>query len=248
MSTPKPSASSNTGSPVQVERTFKRFNRGQRWEHGLLFLFILVMLLTGLPQKYQSTNWGQWIISSPERLIQLQNVHHIFALLLTALALYHLVRIFVLIVRRILPGDMLPTWQDVRDAWQMLKYLLFISREKPRFGKYNFEQKFTYWFVFFAVGILMVSGFILWFPIIVTRFLPGGVVPAAFLAHGDEAVALAVFILIWHVYHVHLERLNLSIFTGRLSEDEMRQYHALEYEHLTGKKAGSEPKPQGGSK
>ena len=248
MSKPKSSAPSNAGSPVQVERTFKRFTRGQRWEHGLLFVFILVLLLTGLPQKYQSTSWGQWIISSPERLVQIQNIHHIFALMLTALVLYHLGRIIVLIFRRKLPGDMLPTWQDVRDAWQMVKYLLFISREKPRFGKYNFEQKFTYWFVFFGVGILMVSGFILWFPIIVTRFLPGGAVPAAFLAHGDEAVALAVFIVIWHVYHVHLERLNLSIFTGNLSEEEMRKYHALEYERLTGKKADSEPKSQGGSK
>jgi formate dehydrogenase subunit gamma len=247
MSTPKPSASPKATAPVQVERTFKRFNRGQRWEHGLLFLIILVLLLTGLPQKYASTSWGQWVISSPERLTQIQTIHHFFALLLTALVLYHLGRIVVLLFRRSLPGDMLPTWQDVRDAWQMIKYLLFISREKPRFGKYNFEQKFTYWFVFFAVGILLISGFILWFPIIITRVLPGGVVPAAYLAHGDEAIALAIFILIWHVYHVHLERLNLSIFTGRLNEDEMRRYHALEYERLTGKKVEEDPKPRGGS-
>jgi hypothetical protein len=46
---------------------------------------------------------------------------------------------------------------------------------------------------------------------------------------------MAVFIVIWHVYHVHIERLNLSMFTGRLSEDEMRVFHEKEYERLAGR-------------
>jgi hypothetical protein len=33
---------------------------------------------------------------------------------------------------------------------------------------------------------------------------------------------------------VHFERLNLSIFTGRLNEEDMRTFHRLEYERLTG--------------
>jgi cytochrome b subunit of formate dehydrogenase len=121
----------------------------------------------------------------------------------------------------------------VRDAVEVVKYLLFISKEKPAFGKFNFEQKFTYWFVFFGVGIMIFSGLMMWFPIFFTRFLPGGIIPAALLAHSSEAIAATVFILIWHTYHVHIERLNLSIFTGRLSEREMREYHELEFEKLT---------------
>lgn len=114
----------------------------------------------------------------------------------------------------------------------MVKFLLFLSKEKPAFGKYNFEQKVTYWFLFFGIGIMVVTGLILLFPIFVTRFLPGGVVPAALLAHGTEAIVAVVFVVIWHFYHVHLERLNLSIFTGKLNEDEMQEYHALEYKKL----------------
>jgi formate dehydrogenase subunit gamma len=87
---------------------------------------------------------------------------------------------------------------------------------------------------------------VLWFPLIITRFLPGGIVPAAYLAHSNEAIAAAVFILIWHFYHVHFQRLNLSIFTGRLSEDEMREYHAAEFERLTGQ-ATHESDTQGGN-
>jgi cytochrome b subunit of formate dehydrogenase len=125
--------------------------------------------------------------------------------------------------------------QDVRDAWQILKYLLFMTDKQPAFGKYNFEQKITYWFLFFGIGIMVITGFILWFPLIITQVLPGTVIPAAKLAHSDEAIAAAVFVVIWHVYHVHIERLNLSIFTGWLNEREMRQYHLLEYERLADK-------------
>ena len=232
-----PTQSQPSTAPVRVERTFQRFTRGQRWEHGLLILCIAILLLTGLPQKYRDTGWSQWLLSSPERVYQIQQIHHITALVLTAVVLYHLGRAIYLIARRRLPGDMLPNWQDVRDAWQMTRYLLFFTRKKPAYGKYNFEQKFTYWFLFFGIGILVISGFILWFPEFITRFLPGGVIPAAWLAHSNEAVVAGIFIVIWHFYHVHLERLNLSIFTGWLSEEEMRTYHATEYERLTGIKA-----------
>ena len=226
---------------VHVERSYQRFTLGQRWEHGILLVLILILALTGLPQKYRGTAWGLAIISGPERLELVRQIHHLAALALTALVLYHLGRMIYLLVKRRLPGDMLPVWQDVRDAGQMLKYLFFLTRQKPKFGKYNFEQKITYWFVFFGIGILVLSGYILWFPETLTRFLPGGVVPAAVLAHSNEAVVLLVFMLVWHIYHVHIERLNLSIFTGKLSEEEMHTYHTAEFERLTGEKAGISP-------
>jgi len=87
---------------------------------------------------------------------------------------------------------------------------------------------------------------VLWFPLVITRFFPGGIVPAAYLAHSNEAIVAAVFVVIWHFYHVHFQRLNLSIFTGRLSEDEMRDYHAAEFQRLTGRKNAKGEK-QGGS-
>jgi hypothetical protein len=50
---------------------------------------------------------------------------------------------------------------------------------------------------------------------------------------------LAIFIIIWHVYHVHIERMNLSMFTGRVSEDEMREFHEKEYDRLAGQSSSS---------
>ncbi len=236
------SAKRNNSSPAASfaqERTFLRFTLGQRWEHAILLLSGLVLLLTGLPQKYRDFSLSQDLLSTPDRVNLIRQIHHIAAIILALEVLYHLIKIINLLARRKLPGDLLPTWQDVRDAGQMIQYLLFLRKDKPKFGKYNFEQKVTYWFVFFSIAIMGVSGFIIWFPVQFTLFLPGGVVPAAKLAHSTESVVLAIFIIIWHVYHVHVERMNLSMFTGRLSEKELREFHEKEYERLASQPSSS---------
>ena len=227
---------STASQDIQQERTFHRFTLSQRLEHVVIFLSITVLLLTGLPQKYRSISWSQDLLSSPERVGVIKDIHHIAAIVLALEVLFHLGNAIILMTRRKLPGDILPTLQDVRDAWQMLRYLLFLRKDKPSFGKYNFEQKATYWFLFFSIGIMVCTGFILLFPVAFTRWLPGSVIPAAKMAHSTEAIMTAIFVFIWHFYHVHIERLNLSIFTGRLSEQDMRSYHTDEFEHRTGEK------------
>ncbi len=228
---------STTSSAAQQERTFTRFALGQRWEHGILILSTFVLLITGLPQKYRDMSWSQDLLSTPERLELIRQIHHIAAVILALEAIYHLGRAIYLLARRRMPADMFPNVQDIKDAWHMMQYLLFLRKDKPAFGKYNFEQKVTYWFLFFGFAMMGISGFIIWFPVQFTQFLPGGVVPASKMAHSTESVVAAIFIVIWHIYHVHIERLNLSIFTGRLSEGEMQKYHGKEYERLTGQAA-----------
>ncbi len=235
---PRPAPPPSPAQPLSTERTFRRFSLGQRWEHAALFLSFTVLLLTGLPQKYFEL-WGHRILTTPQSLLLVRQIHHIAAVILILEVVYHLGRGIWLLLRGRLSADIFPTLQDFRDAWQMLKYLLFLSKEKPQFGKYNFEQKFTYWFLFFGIGVMVITGLILWFPILWTRLFPGGTIPAAQLAHSSEAIIATIFIIIWHFYHVHVERLNLSIFTGRLNEKDMREYHGREYERLTGEPAAA---------
>jgi len=232
MTSQRKPAPSSPSDAVKLVRTYPRFTISQRWEHAILLLCIAILLVTGLPQKYNTASWSQAIITSPDRLASIQLIHHVTAVVLTALVFHHLGKACYLIARRKLPGDMLPTFQDIKDAWSMLLYLLFIKKQKPVFGKYNFEQKVTYWFLFFFIGVMLISGYTLWFPEVITRLLPGGVIPAAIMAHSTEAIVTAIFIVLWHFYHVHLERLNLSIFSGWLNETDMRTYHTLEYDQL----------------
>ena len=224
----------NPSASARQEKTFARFTLGQRWEHAVLILSTFTLLVTGLPQKYREMSWSRDLLSTPERLELIRQIHHIAAIILAMEALYHLGRAIYLISRRKLSAAMFPNMQDIRDAWHMLQYLFFLRKDKPTFGKYNFEQKVTYWFLFFNFAIMGISGFIIWFPVTFTLFLPGGVVPASKMAHSTESVVAAIFILVWHFYHVHFERLNLSIFTGRLNEKEMLEFHGREYQRVAG--------------
>jgi formate dehydrogenase subunit gamma len=123
---------------VITQRVFQRFTLGQRWEHGILILSFTVLLLTGLPQKYFA-NWGHFILATPDSLLLVRQIHHIAAVVLTLEAAYHVGHGIYLMARRRLSAAIFPAWQDVADAWQMIKYLLFLSKKKPASGKYNFE-------------------------------------------------------------------------------------------------------------
>lgn len=229
---------------VRSEHVFQRFNLSQRLEHLVLFLSIAVLLITGLPQKYQLASWSQAILATPDQVTLVRKIHLVAAVILILEALFHLGMAIAHMAKRKLSADMFITGKDFRDAAQMIAHLLFLRKEKPAFGKYNFEQKVTYWFMFFGIGIMIFSGLILQFPLAASSFLPGSVIPGARLAHSSEAVVLGIFIVLWHFYHVHLERLNLSIFSGHVNEEEMKQYHSKEYERLTRQKPNKSGGPR----
>jgi Ni/Fe-hydrogenase b-type cytochrome subunit len=61
--------------------------------------------------------------------------------------------------------DLVPRRGDVRDAWQMIRYYLFIRPDHPRQGKHNVLQKLTY-FALPVFGVLAVlTGLAIWKPV-----------------------------------------------------------------------------------
>jgi hypothetical protein len=135
---------------------------------------------------------------------------------------------------------MLPGLKDVRDFLDALRYNLGRRQERPRFGRYNFEEKMEYWAVIWGTLIMILTGFILWNPIASTQWLPGQIVPMAKAAHGGEALLAVLSIITWHVYNVHIKHFNKSIFTGRLTREEMLQEHPLELARI---EAGADALP-----
>ncbi|HEY5731742.1 MAG TPA: hypothetical protein VIS72_16965, partial [Anaerolineales bacterium] len=67
---------------VHHERTFPRFTLAQRWEHAVLLLSGLTLLLTGLPQKYREYSISQDLLSTPDRVELIRQIHHIAAVVL----------------------------------------------------------------------------------------------------------------------------------------------------------------------
>jgi hypothetical protein len=108
--------------------------------------------------------------------------------------------------------------------------------------RYNFEEKLEYWAFVWGTLIMVITGFMLWNPIATTKFLPGSFIPAAKAAHGGEALLAVLAIIVWHFYGVHLRKFNRSMFTGKISRDDMAHEHALELEEIeTGGRVESPP-------
>ena len=112
---------------------------------------------------------------------------------------------------------MIPSRQDGVNLFQEIGYFLGFRKEKPRFDRFNWKEKFDYWAIFWGMPVMAGSGFILMYPVFVTQFLPGWAVPAALVAHSDEAMLALTWIFLVHVFFNHFAPgvfpINTSIFT-----------------------------------
>lgn len=212
---------------------FIRFNLRQRVEHIVLMVSFTVLAVTGLAQRFYTTGWAEWLILNLGGIEYTRLVHRAFALLFTLSALYHFgYQAYALFVRHSKP-TMAPTLKDVRDVINILRYSFGFSDKLPQFGRFDYRQKFEYWGLIFGSTIIIVTGFILAFPVAFTRVFPGQVVAAAVEFHGFEATLAVLTIVIWHLYDVIFKPsifpADTSIFTGKISRKRMLEEHPLEY-------------------
>jgi cytochrome b subunit of formate dehydrogenase/mono/diheme cytochrome c family protein len=209
-------------------RTYTRFPLARRIEHLVMLLSFTTLGLTGLPQKYPLAGVSVFIVDLLGGIENLRYLHHIAAVVLMFGTAYHIIvagyKVFVLRTRM----NMLPNLQDVKDGWQALMYNIGRAKSFPQMGRYTFEEKMEYWAFVWGTIIMGLTGFLMWNPITSTKFLPGEWIPAARAAHGGEAVLAVLAIILWHMYGVHVKRFNKSMWTGKMSEEEMLHEHPLE--------------------
>jgi formate dehydrogenase gamma subunit len=213
-------------------RSYPRFSLGQRIQHAILVLSFTALALTGLPQKYAATAAGEAAIRLLGGIEAVRVLHRLAAIVLVSASLYHGFDVAwrVLVLRR--PLSMLPRLQDVRDALETVRYNLGRAASRPRTGRYTFEEKLEYWALVWGTAVMVATGFVLWNPVAAAAILPGQVIPASLVAHGGEAVLAVLAVIVWHGYGVHVRHFNRSMFTGSMTEAEMRREHPLELEEL----------------
>lgn len=223
---------------------FIRFKISQRVEHIVLMVTFVVLSVTGLAQKFYTATWAQWVVLNLGGIEYTRLIHRIFGLIFTLSILYHFNYVFYTLFVKHTRPTMLPTVKDLRDIVNELRYSFGFVDKPPRFGRYDYRQKFEYWGIIFGGFVIIISGFILVFPILVTRILPGQFVPAAKEFHGNEAMLAVIVIAIWHLYDVIFRPgifpADTSIFSGKISKKRMMEEHPLEYAELSGSKFNNE--------
>ncbi len=235
------------------ERYFFRFTLNQRLQHILLAACVITLVLTGMPLKFHQSFWAPYLYKLFGGIHVAPIVHKVAGTILLLLFVYHLIYLattifkgYILPLKRegqLTPDNLIktlinlplvPNVKDVKDIIELLKYLLFLSDRRPQGAKFNWKEKFDYWAPFWGIVIIGSSGLIMWNKELVTRFLHGGIINFALIAHSDEALLAMLFLFIWHFYNVHF---SLSVFpmgtvflTGYLSEEQMVEDH---YQHYT---------------
>jgi len=223
-----------------TSRTYERFPLARRIEHLTMLLSFTTLGLTGLPQKFSSAPLSIAFVNILGGIENLRSIHHFAAIVMMLGTAWHILVFGYMAYVRRTRLSMLPSIQDIKDGWQALMYNLGFAKTFPQMGRYTFEEKMEYWAFVWGAIVMGVTGFMMWNPISTVKFLPGEVIPAAKAAHGGEALLAVLAIIIWHMYGVHIKRFNKSMFTGKMSEEDMLHEHPLELADI---KAGVAERP-----
>ena len=213
-------------------RLIRRFDLSQSYQHLVLLTSFTILAFTGLLQTFSAYAPVAAVINFLGGVDDLRSVHRAAALALIAVTLYHAWQILEVWFVKRERGAMWPRKKDLHDFVQMILYNLDRRPSPPRFDRFSFDEKIEYWALIWGQIVMISTGIIMWFPLIITKFLPGEAIPVARTLHRWEAILAVLSILIWHMYHTQIKTRNTSIFTGFMSEEEMIHEHPLEYERI----------------
>ncbi|HML17576.1 MAG TPA: cytochrome b/b6 domain-containing protein [Bryobacteraceae bacterium] len=229
---------SKAGAPV---RNYVRFSLAQRYLHGIFVLTFLGLALTGLPLRFSHAGWALKFAGAVGGFGTILFFHKTSAAIMSVAFLTHVANILyrVVVCREFGlvwgPDSMVPRLKDFTDFFANLKWFFWLG-PKPKFDRYAYWDKVDYWAVFWGMAIIGLSGYAMWFPQFFVKFIPGSWLNIALLIHGEEAILAVGFIFTIHYFNTHLRPQNfpmdLTIFTGRQTEQEFKERHPVEYERL----------------
>ena len=221
-----------------MTRYYARFTVWQRLQHAFVIVLFTLLCVTGMPQRFFESGWAIWIVDVLGGIDRTRWLHRASGIAFAALLAAHVLVEVVKLARGRGSVSMVPHRQDFADAVQTLRYYVGITDRQARFDRFDYKQKFEYWGLILGSLVVVFTGFILLYPVEVTDWLPGVVVPMALVAHSAEGLLAFLTIIIWHIYSAVLAPevfpLDRTIFTGRISEERLRHEHPLEWERIRG--------------
>ncbi len=159
---------------------------------------------------------------------------------MVGVCVYHIVYLFYIhvIKKKPFPVQIIPSKQDFVNLIQEMQYFFGMRKERPLYDRFNWREKFDYFAIFWGMPVMAGSGFIMMYPVLATKILPSWIVPAALIAHSDEAMLALTWIFLVHIFFNHFTPgwfpVNKSIFTGKVPMAKYQKEHPLEYARMMG--------------
>jgi len=215
-----------------------RFNLQQRIEHFVTMTTFALLCLTGLPQKFYTTGWAHTLVDVFGGVDATRWIHRITGIILAISTVVHFTNGILIMLSKKQYFSMVPTKKDFEDAILQLKYYLGMTDKHPLYDRYTYKEKFEYWGLVVGNVIMVMTGFILFFPVEAASLIPGQFIPAAKVAHSNEGLMAFFVITIWHIFNAHLNPdvfpFDASIFTGKVARERYLHEHPLELARLEG--------------
>jgi formate dehydrogenase gamma subunit len=216
---------------------YLRMTLSERLQHGTMAVSFILLVITGFMLRFPEAWWVNHIKSLSSDAFEYRSlIHRIAGVVMIAISLYHIYYIFFTQRGKQLVKDLLPIWQDVREAIGIAKFNLGISNEKPKLGRFSYVEKAEYWALVWGIFVMSATGLILWFDNTFLGLLTKLGWDVARTIHYYEAWLAFLAIVIWHFYFVifnpDVYPMNTAWLTGTITEEEMKNEHPREYEKL----------------
>ncbi len=228
------------GPSADALKSVVRFDIHQRIQHWFMLSGVILLGITGWPLRgagdADAAGYSRTFMKVFGGAEGAAIWHRVGAVLIILSAVYHLFYLTFLAAKKRLPFSMLPMPKDAMDMKDNILFMLGITKERPRFDRYMYLEKFDYWAVFWGIVMMVGTGFIFWFPAFFASWAPSWLITAALIIHGEEATLAILFLFVVHFYNVHLKPsifpMNWAWLNGRISVEMMKHEHPLEYERL----------------
>ena len=226
--------------------TYTRFKLRDRVLHLIGIFAFFGLASTGLPIKFPDAPWSKFLLNYIGGVPAAVLIHRIcaFILIIEFLVVLAYCIHFVFFNKKAGsnwkerltgPYSLLPRKKDWDDFVAMTKW--FVDQgPPPKFDHWTYWEKFDFLAVFWGMAAIGISGVMMWWPQITTKFLPGWVVNVARVVHSEEALLAVGFIFTVHFFNTHFIPtkwpMNYSIFTGRIYKWEFIEDRPIEFERL----------------
>jgi len=214
----------------------ERFALWRRVEHIVTILVFTALVLTGFPQKFYDTAWAASLLELFGGLDQARVIHRVAGIAMAVQLVIHISVFLVGVLTRRMRMSLVPTPQDLRDAWQNLRFYFGLREKQPPMPKFDYRQKFEYIGMVMGTLVMVATGVILMWPVESGGVIGGEALAASRIAHSNEAVLALLVIVVWHIYSSVLAPdvfpLDKSMFTGTMTVDELKHHHRREYDRI----------------
>ena len=237
--------------------TLIRMTLQERIQHWVLIACFGLLILTGLPIFLHDLPFFERLFFFREAFHIRGILHRTAAVMLMGLAVYHFLYILINKKGRRNFRAMRPKAEDLSHLITSFMYNLGLMRalyrrgylrnwldhhptwrfdRPPRYGRYNFIEKFEYWAVAWGSLVMILTGLALWFPVQSLRLFSLPVHQVIRVIHSFEATLAFLAVLIWHMYTVHLRPevfpMSRIWLDGKITLEELARDHPLEHEEL----------------